>query len=100
MADVRKLRRYSSTKSFELTAASRGIAPGSASALALVRALGRLRSAERLPLEGDALVEFWGSETCWAHRFTESLWLYYKVVPNDPDEAIVLRAIHDYVHQQ
>jgi len=90
MADVRRLR---GTKN----------APGFASTLhakALARAIGRLRAAENLPLEGDSLVEFWGSERCWAHRFTPLLWIYYKIDLNGSGEDLVLMAVHDHLHEQ
>lgn len=100
MADVRRLRRTKAVSGFAATLEYRGIAPRSAQATALAHAIRRLRSAESLPLEGDSLIEFWGAERCWAHRFASSMWLYYRIDPGDPDEDIVLMAVHDHLHEQ
>ncbi len=100
MAGIRRLRRPRTTKNFSLTIEYRGLAPGSPSSIALAAAVGRLRSAASIPLVGDALVEFWGSERMWAHRFAESLWLYYKPDPSGDDEFVDLMAVHNHLHQQ
>jgi hypothetical protein len=85
---------------FSATLEYRGITPRSARANALSKVIGRLRSAERLPLDEDLLVEFWGGERCWAHRFASGLWLYYKPDPSGTDEIVVLLAVHDHLHEQ
>lgn len=100
MADVRRLRGIRKLASFGSTLDHRGIAPRSALAATLAKAIGRLRAAEMLPLDGDSCIEFWGAERCWAHRFASSLWLYYRVDPDDSDQRIILMAVHDHLHVQ
>jgi hypothetical protein len=98
VADIRRLRGTKNASGFPSTLEHRGIVPRSAQAKALASAIGRLRSAESLPLEGDSVVEFWGAERCWAHRFSSTLWLYYRT--GGSDENVVLMAVHDHVHEQ
>ena len=100
MAGVRRLRGVQKLASFGSTLDHRGIAPRSQIAATLTKAIGRLRAAEKLPLDSDSCIEFWGAERCWAHRFTSSLWLYYRVDPSNSDERIILMAVHDHLHMQ
>ena len=99
MANIRRLRRCKTKFTFGELVEHQRIVPKSTRAIALSRAIRRLRKAEQLPLPEDQLVEFWGSESCWAHFCAESLWLYYKVVADADDEVIVLIAVHHHVHE-
>lgn len=99
MADVRRLRQPKTGQGFTATLEHRGITPRSALAVALSEAIGRLRSAPQLPLDDDLPIDFWGNERWWAHRFTSSLWLYYRTDKSGADEFIELMAVHDYIHE-
>lgn len=102
MADVRRLRSTRTSRSFDGTIERHSIVPGSAPAQALARAIGRVRTAEALPIPGDFEVMFWGAERMWAHRFIQSpkpLWLYYRL-DRENDAFVVLVAVYDYLHEQ
>ena len=99
MASIRRLRSTHQRAGFAPTIEYHSIIPGSGAARALADAIRRLRKAESLPLPGDTLVEFWGAERCWAHPFTQVLWLYYRC-EDQSDGVVVLMAVHDHVHQQ
>lgn len=103
MAGIRRLRGTRTGRSFEDTLARHSITPGSARAVALARAIGRLRSAEVLPVPGDDLVMLWGAEQMWAHRVIQApktLWLYYRRDRDGADEFVDLIAVYDYLHEQ
>lgn len=98
MAGDRRLRGLKYRPGFQTTLDHHKISANTAQAKALARLIGRLRATERLPLDGDLLVEFWGAQSCWARRFASPLWLYYQSEP--ADEHVVLLAVYDYLHEQ
>ncbi len=103
MADVRRLRRTRTGRSFEGTIERHSITPGSPRAVALAKAIGRLRKVDVLPVPGDEPVMLWGAEQMWAHRFAQSpksLWLYYRRDRGGSDEFVDLVAVYDYLHEQ
>ena len=100
MADARRLRGLRYGAGFPDTLEHRRIDPGTDRAKALAAAIRRLRSAERLPLNGDAEIEIWGAQRFWAHAFASRLWLYYVTDPSGLDEYVLLMAVHDYLHEQ
>lgn len=103
MAGIRRLRRSKAGRSFGDTIERHSITPGSARADALAKAIGRLRSAEVLPVPGDDPVMLWGAEMMWAHRVMQSpkpLWLYYRRDRGGSDEFVDLVAVYDYLHEQ
>lgn len=100
MANDRRLRAVKTRSSFDATLEHHGIHKGTDRARALAQAVGRLRRAERLPLDGDQEVEIWGRETFWVHAFALRLWLYYRTDPTGSDEHVELIAVRDHVHEQ
>ena len=100
MADVRRLRTEKYGPAFRATLEHQRIQPATGRAKALKAAIGRLRSAAQLPLDGDAEIEFWGAERCWAHHFASRLWLYYRTDPTGSDEYVELMAVRDHLHEQ
>lgn len=99
MADARRLRAIRYSAAFHETVQLRRI-PGTERAKSLNAAIGRLRSAERLPLDGDAEIEIWGAQRFWAHAFATRLWLYYRTDPTGSDEYVELMAVRDHLHEQ
>lgn len=100
MADIRRLRATRARASYRSTLDHHKIHAGTDRARALAAAIARIRSAERLPLNGDQEVELWGRETFWVHAFASRLWLYYRTDPTGADEYVELYAVRDYVHEQ
>jgi hypothetical protein len=100
VADVRRLRIGKYGPAFRATLNHHRIQEGTDRAKALAGAISRLRSAERLPLDGDQEVEIWGREIFWAHAFASRLWLYYRTDPTGSDEYVELVAVRDHVHEQ
>jgi hypothetical protein len=100
VADVRRLRVAKYGPGYYGTLKHQRLQAGTDRAKALAAAIGRLRSAARLPLDEDLEVEVWGAQRFWAHGFATRLWLYYRTDPSGSDEYVELMAVRDHVHEQ
>ena len=100
MADVRRLRLAKYGPGYLHTLKHQGLHAGTDRAKALLAAVRRLRSADRLPLNMDLEVEVWGAQSFWVHGFAGRLWLYYRLDPSGLDEYVELMAVRDHVHEQ
>lgn len=99
MADIRRLRIGKYGPAFRATLEHQRIQAGTERAKALAAAIRQLRSAERLPLDGDVEIELWGAQSFWANGFALRLWIYYKIDP-DGDEYVELHSVRDHLHEQ
>jgi hypothetical protein len=100
VADVRRLRATKAGPAFQATLKHHRIQESSDRAKAISDAIGRLRSAEWLPLDGDQEVQFPGAVCCWAHTFASRLWIYYRTDPTGADEYVELMSVRDHLHEQ
>lgn len=101
MADgLRRLRIAKYGPAFQATLEHHRITKGTDRAKVLAAAIGRLRRAKRLPLDGDQEVQVWGAESFWVHAFAARLWLYYRTDLTGADEYVELMAVRDHVHEQ